>query len=77
MKTRIVDVAVTITSVRFTDGIHGLPTRMEWQGRTVRFCDSGIRVRGRLGHTITLSDDRAHYCLRHQHGVWRLLSVSS
>ena len=70
---------VSVTAVRFDRRMNALPTRMEWDGQTYTFVDTGICVTSRSGNatasTITLSDGLRNFCLRQTRGIWTLLKV--
>ena len=70
---------VSITAVGFGRDMTAYPKRMEWDGRTYCFVDTGIRATIRRGEslasTITVSDGARSFCLRQASGQWTLLSV--
>lgn len=74
----IINSPVVVTALGFDRSLHAYPKRMEWQGSTFHFIDSGIRVRrGESGGcTLNMSDGQRNFCLRELAGAWTLLSVS-
>lgn len=79
VKTNSLNTPVSITAIGFGHDMAAYPKRMEWAGRTYQFIDRGIRVVTRRGEntmsTVTLSDGKQSFCLRHSAGDWTLLSV--
>ena len=75
--TNIINSPVTVTSIGFDRRMQAFPKRMEWNGATYYFVDSGLRVRRgeHGGCTLTMSDGRQSFCLREQGGDWTLVSV--
>lgn len=76
--TNIINSPVTVTALGFDRRMQAFPKRMEWNGATYYFVDSGLRVRRgeHGGCTLTMSDGRQSFCLREQGGDWTLVSVS-
>ncbi len=77
--TTTINSPVSVTAVGFGRDMEAIPKRMEWGGRTYQFIDRGIRVVARRGEsvmsTVTMSDGQRSFCLRHNGGLWTLLSV--
>lgn len=77
--TNSINSPVSITAIGFGRDMQPIPKRMEWGGRTYQFIDRGIRVISRRGEnvmsTVTMSDGTQSFCLRHNSGLWTLLSV--
>ena len=75
---KIINTPVTVTAVGIDRRMQAYPKRMEWNGATYYFIDSGLRVRRgeHGGCTLTMSDGRQSFCLRQQAGDWTLVSVS-
>lgn len=74
----ILNSPVNVTALGFDRSMHAYPKRMEWQGKTYYFVDSGIRVRRGESNTctLTLSDGARSFCLRQLGSSWTLVSVS-
>ncbi len=74
---KIINSPVNVTSVGFDRRMQAYPKRMEWDGATYYFVDSGVRVRrGEHGScTLTMSDGSQNYCLRQHGGGWTLVSL--
>ena len=68
---------ITVTAIGFDRSMHAYPRRMEWQGQTYRFVDSGLRVRrGQLHEgAITMTDGVRSFCLTKKAGSWALIGV--
>jgi len=68
---------VNVTAIGFDRAMHAYPKRMEWQGQTYHFVDSGLRVRhGRLhSDSITMSDGQQSFCFTKKAGSWTLVSI--
>lgn len=73
----IINSPVNVTALGFDRRMQAYPRRMEWQGNTYYFTDSGIRVRRgeHGGCTLTMSDGHSTFCLREQAGTWTLVSL--
>jgi hypothetical protein len=71
----IINSPVNVTALGFDRRMQAYPRRMEWQGSTYYFTDSGIRVRRNNGCTLTMSDGARTFCLRFTAGAWTLVSV--
>lgn len=76
--TNIINSPVSVTAVGFDRRMQAFPKRMEWNGATYYFTDSGIRVRRgeHGGCTLTMSDGQQRFCLSHYGGSWTLVSIS-
>ena len=80
MKNQI-NTPVTITSVGFGRDMRAIPRRMEFEGRSTEFVDSGLRAVIRKGERIaqilTMSDGDREFRLKSDNhgGSWTLLSV--
>ena len=74
----IINIPVTITAIGFDRHMQAYPKRMEWNGATYYFTDSGLRVRRgeHGGCTLTMSDGTRNFCLRQSAGNWILVSAS-
>ncbi len=74
----IINSPVTVTAVGFDRRMQAYPKRMEWQGNTYYFTDSGVRVRRgeRGGCTLTMASGGKNFCLRELAGAWTLVSIS-
>lgn len=74
----IINSPVTVTAIGFDRRMQAYPKRMEWNGTTYHFVDSGLRIRRgeHGGCTLTMSDGRSSFCLRQKGGDWTLVSVS-
>ena len=74
----VINSPVNVTAVGFDRRMQAYPRRMEWQGTTYYFVDSGLRVRrGEHGsYTLTMSDGRQSFCLKSTGSNWTLVSVS-
>lgn len=74
---------VNVLTVGFKKDLSAYPRKIEYQGATYDFLDSGLRciVRhgGRIAEIFTLSDGRANFRLRSDNrgGNWTLLSITS
>lgn len=75
---KIINTPVSVTALGFDRRMQAFPKRMEWNGATYYFVDSGLRVRrGESGGcTLTMSDGQQSFCLRQKGGDWTLVSVS-
>jgi len=73
---------VTILSIGFGRNLRAIPRRIEWNGRTIDFVDSGILTTVRRGSSLaqilSLSDGVHTFRLRSDNrgGSWTLLSIS-
>lgn len=78
VNTNILNNPVTVTALGFDRRMQAYPKRMEWNGATYYFVDSGLRVRrGEQGScTLTMSDGQQTFCLRQSGANWSLVSVS-
>ena len=67
----------TVTAIGFDREMHAYPKRMEWQGQTYRFIDSGLRVRRGQSHggAITMSDGQQNFCFTKKAGRWALVGI--
>lgn len=80
MKNQI-NTPVTITSMGFGRDMRAIPRRMEFEGRSIEFVDSGLRAVIRKGERIaqilTMSDGDREFRLKSDNhgGSWTLLSV--
>lgn len=74
----IINSPVTVTALGFDRRMQAYPKRMEWNGATYYFVDSGLRIRRgeHGGCTLTMSDGHQSFCLRQRGGDWTLVSVS-
>lgn len=81
MKNQI-NTPVTITSMGFGRDMRAIPRRMEYEGRSIEFIDSGLRAVIRKGEQIaqvlTMSDGDQEFRLRSDNhgGSWTLLSIA-
>ncbi|MFZ1361240.1 MAG: hypothetical protein WAS27_04435 [Candidatus Saccharimonadales bacterium] len=81
MKTTI-NTPVAITSMSFGRDMRAIPRRMEYNGQSVEFVDSGLRAVVRTGeriaHVLTMSDGIQEFRLRSDNhgGSWTLLSIA-
>lgn len=82
MKNNSINTPVTITSMGFGRDMRAIPRRMEYQGRSIEFVDSGLRAVIRKGEQIaqvlTMSDGDHQFRLRSDNhgGSWTLLSIA-
>lgn len=73
---------VLITAMGFKKNLEAYPRRMEFEGRTYNFIDSGLRCIVRQGERVvqvlTVSDGYKMFRLRSdtKGGIWTLLSMS-
>lgn len=73
---------VLVTAIRFARDFETIPSRIEFEGRTISFIDGGLRFRIRRGSEITklfdLSDGESLFRLRQEASTltWNLLSIS-
>jgi hypothetical protein len=76
-----INTPVDITAMGFGRDMRAIPKRMEFQGRTYNFVDSGLRTVIRQGEQIaqilTMSDGQRDFRLRSDNrgGSWTLLSM--
>jgi hypothetical protein len=81
MKTSI-NTPVDITAMGFGRDLRAIPRRMEYQGKTYDFIDSGLRTvirKGeRIAQVLTMSDGTQEFHLRSDNhgGSWTLLGIS-
>jgi hypothetical protein len=81
MKRINVNEQVNVTALGFRKDLASYPKRMEYQGNTYNFVDSGIRCLIRRGSVIaevlTLTDGIANYLLKtdNRNGNWTLLGI--
>ncbi|MEP6710527.1 MAG: hypothetical protein ABJA64_02315 [Candidatus Saccharibacteria bacterium] len=74
---------VNITAMGFKKNLMAYPCRMEFEGRTYSFIDSGlsciVRQGERIAQILTMSDGHAQFRLRSDNrgGIWTLISMSS
>lgn len=77
----LINTPVTITSMGFGRDMRAIPRRMEFEGRSIEFVDSGLRAVIRKGEQIaqvlTMSDGDREFRLRSDNhgGSWTLLSI--
>lgn len=80
MKT-VINTPVDITAMGFGRDLRAIPRRMEYQGRSIDFIDSGLRTVIRQGERIaqilTMTDGEQSFRLRSDNhgGSWTLLSI--
>jgi hypothetical protein len=73
---------VSVTAIRFARNFETVPSRIEFEGRTITFIDEGIRLSIKQGSKITrlfdLSDGESLFRLRQEPSSlnWNLLSIS-
>lgn len=73
---------VAVTAVRFSRNFDTVPSRIEFEGRTIDFVDAGLRFSIRHGNKITrlfdLSDGESLFrlCQEPSSLNWNLLSIS-
>ena len=83
MKKIIINEQVAITAMGFKKNLEAFPRRMEFDGRTYNFIDSGLRCMIRKGERVaqilTISDGHTLFQLKSdaKGGIWTLLSISS
>jgi len=76
------NVPVTITSMGFGRDMRVVPRRMEFEGRSVEFVDSGLRAVIKKGEQIaqifTMTDGNREFRIKSDNhgGSWTLLSVA-
>lgn len=76
------NVPVTITSMGFGRDMRVVPRRMEFEGRSIEFVDSGLRAVIRKGEQIaqifTMTDGNREFRIKSDNhgGSWTLLSVA-
>ena len=78
MNTLTTDSHIQVTAIGFDRAMHAYPKRMEWQGITYRFIDSGLRVRRGQSHgggAITMSDGQQSFCFTKKAGSWTLVGI--
>ena len=80
--TQSINTPVDITAMGFGRDLRAIPRRMEYQGRSISFVDSGLRTvikKGeRIAQILTMSDGERDFRLRSDNhgGSWTLLSIS-
>jgi hypothetical protein len=71
---------VDVTALGFGRNMRTYPRRIEFQGATYDFVDSGLRTVIKSGERIaqifTMTDGANDYCLRSDGGGWTLLSMT-
>lgn len=73
---------VAITSMGFGRDMRAIPRRMEFEGQTYHFADSGLRTVIRKGEKVlqflAISDGNREFHLRSDNhgGTWTLMSMS-
>lgn len=73
---------VSVTAIRFARNFETVPSRIEFEGRTINFIDEGLRFSIKHGNKITklfdLSDGESLFRLRQEPSSlnWNLLSIS-
>lgn len=71
---------VAVTALTFGRDFEPVPSRIEFEGRTIRFVDEGMRVRISRGNEITklfdMSDGESLFRLSQSGLGWKLLSIS-
>lgn len=83
MKQLTINQEVFISAMGFRKNLEAYPRRMEFDGRTYNFIDSGLRCivhKGeRMAQILTMSDGYKIFRLRSdaKGGVWTLVSMSS
>lgn len=83
MKQRSINQQVFISAMGFKKDLEAYPRRMEFDGRTYNFIDSGLRCIVRSGERITqvltMSDGSRMFRLRSdsKEGIWTLVSISA
>ena len=80
--TKIINKTVNVTAIKFGKNFSAYPAKMELDGRTYCFIDSGLNVtvrrRGVVSQVLTLTDGLQQFTLRgDSHGAWTLLSMSA
>lgn len=81
--TKNINKTVNVTAMKFGRNFMAYPTRMEFDGTTYQFVDSGLRLTvrrsGMISQILTLSDGLQQFKLRSDNhgGVWTLLSISA
>jgi hypothetical protein len=82
MKQTTINQEVIISAMGFKKNLTAYPRRMEFDGRTYNFIDSGlsciVRHGERIAHILTTSDGHQMFRLRSdaKGGVWTLVSIS-
>ncbi len=71
---------VDVTAIGFGRGMRSYPRRIEFEGTTYDFIDSGLRTVVKSGEKIaqifTMTDGARDYHLRSDGSSWTLLSMS-
>lgn len=79
MKT-FINQPINVTGFRFNKQFDTVPSRIEFQGRTLHFLDAGIRYlikhNGHITQLFDMSDGEASYRLRHENTAWTLVAIS-
>lgn len=79
--TQSINTPVDITAMGFGRDLRAIPRRMEYQGRSISFVDSGLRTvikKGeRIAQILTMTDGEQNFRLRSDNhgGSWTLLSI--
>lgn len=79
--TQSINTPVDITAMGFGRDLRAIPRRMEYQGRSIDFVDSGLRTvikKGeRIAQILTMTDGEQNFRLRSDNhgGSWTLLSI--
>jgi len=83
MKQTTINKQVNITAMGFKKNLMAYPSRMEFEGITYSFIDSGlsciVRSGERMAQILTMSDGHAQFRLRSDNrgGIWTLMSMSA
>lgn len=80
MTKKHINLPVEVTSVSFNKDFEPVPRRIEFEGRTLTFISSGIRLliknNGVATRLFDMSDGEANYRLRHDESAWTLMSIT-
>ncbi len=81
MTKKIINQPVQVSAVTFDRYFEPMPRRIEFEGRTLTFISSGIRMlvtsNGRITRLWDMFDGEAEYRLRHDDSsAWTLVTIS-
>lgn len=74
---------VSVTAMGFGRNMRAYPRRIEFEGKTYSFVDTGlrtvVRTGGKIAQILTMSDGLRDFCLRSDDrgGSWTLLSIQN
>lgn len=80
--TTTINTPVSVTAMGFGRNMRAYPRRIEFDGATYSFVDTGLRAvintGGKIAQTLTMSDGLRNFCLRSDNSgsSWMLLSIS-